>query len=142
MPYTPETLTAAGWQTQDTLQGFSSHVSPFWHRDTGDLFCVGFFVEPAHCNEHLGTAHGGALLTFADIVGGWAVSRALGHYRCATIQLQSQFTAAARAGDFVWCEPEIVRQTRDVIFMRSKMVTDDRTVMSFDGIWKVLAERG
>lgn len=142
MSHSPATLAADGWQKQETLQGFSSNVGPFWYRDAADIFSVGFIVQPGHCNEHLGTAHGGALLTFADIVGGWVVSRALGHFRCATIQLQSHFTAACRAGEFVQCDPEVVRQTRDVVFMRGTLVAGDRTVLSFDGIWKVLAERG
>lgn len=142
MSHSPATLAADGWQTYAPPHGFTANVAPFWYRDRGGIFSVGLIVEARHCNEHLGTLHGGASMTFADVAGGFAVSRALGHNRCATVQLQTHFTAAAREGDFIRCDPEIVRQTRDLLFLRGTMATAERTVLSFDGIWKVLGERG
>ncbi|HEX7852410.1 MAG TPA: PaaI family thioesterase [Sphingobium sp.] len=137
---TPESLTADGWQTY-TLTGFSSNLAPFWFRVVNDQLSAGFFVAGSHCNEHLGTLHGGAAMTFADIAGGFRTALTLGHQRCATLQLQTHFTAVAREGEFVWCEPEVVRQTKDIIFLRGVMRTKERAVLSFDGIWKVLGEK-
>lgn len=139
--YTPETLAADGWRRHDVPHGFSGTVAPFWFREVEGRLVIGLIVEKRHCNEHLGTMHGGALMTFADVCGGFAVVRALGHSRCATIQLQTHFTAASREGDFIQCEPEVVRQTKDLLFLRGMIHAGDRVALSFDGIWKVLAER-
>jgi uncharacterized protein (TIGR00369 family) len=137
---TPEILQAEGW-TIHGGEGFTAHLSPFWYKMVEDRLAVGFIAEERHCNTHLGTVHGGALMTFADIAGGFAVARALGHQRCATVQLQTQFTAVPRRGEFVHCVVEIVRQTRDLIFLRAVVESAGRIVVSFDGIWKALAER-
>ncbi|MFT3966600.1 MAG: PaaI family thioesterase [Sphingobium sp.] len=137
----PETLKAEGWSVQQDLAGFSDHIAPFWFLAEGEALSTGFFVEAGHCNEHLGTLHGGAAMTFADISGGFATARALGHMRCATLQLQCHFTAVARIGEFVRCDVEIVRRTREILFLRGLMRTADRPVLSFDGIWKILTGR-
>ncbi|MET0239646.1 MAG: PaaI family thioesterase [Sphingobium sp.] len=137
-----ETLAADGWlKFGGDMHAFSGNVAPFWFREGDRGLSLLLKIEARHCNEHLGTMHGGALMTFADIAGGFAVARALGHQRLATIQLQTHFTAAARQGDFVQCAVEIVRQTTDIVFIRGTMEANGRTVISFDGIWKVLAER-
>lgn len=141
MNHSPETFAADGWRKYDAPHGFTGTVTPFWYREVEGVLTLGLIVEARHCNEHLGTMHGGALMTFADVVGGFAASRALGHQRNATIQLQTHFTAVSREGDFIHCIPEVIRQTRDILFIRGTIRTDERVVTSFDGIWKVLAER-
>jgi len=99
---------------------------------------IGLTASAALANENLGIVHGGALLTFADIALGIVVAEALGAANCATAQLQYQFVAAARAGNFITCEPEIVRQTSQMVFVRGLVKADGRTVGSADAIFKVL----
>ncbi|MET0364938.1 MAG: PaaI family thioesterase [Sphingobium sp.] len=140
-PITAETLKADGWQIFPAPRGFSGQMAPLWFQIVEERLSVGFFVAAGHCNEHLGTLHGGAAMTFADIAGGFRTALTLGHQRCATLQLQTHFTAVAREGEFVSCDPEIVRQTKDILFLRGILRTRERAVLSFDGIWKVLADR-
>jgi acyl-coenzyme A thioesterase PaaI-like protein len=136
----PENLVADGW-TKDEAGGFTGHISPFWHRVVEGVLSIGFFAEARHCNEHLGTVHGGAILTFADVAGGFTAFRALGHSRCATVNLQAYFLAPPKRGQFISCTPEITRQTRDLLFIRALIHSDGRTVASTEGLWKVLAVR-
>jgi acyl-coenzyme A thioesterase PaaI-like protein len=117
--------------------GFSGTVGALWLHHEGSQRVVGFFSEERHCNNHLGTVHGGVLMTFADIGLGVAVVDALGGPYCATAQLQIQFVATAPTGAFIICRPEIVRRTSQLFFMRGLITVDDRTVASADGIWKV-----
>lgn len=140
MATTQDSLLTDGWKIHE-MTGFSSILAPLWFRLVEDRLSVGFFVTASHCNEHLGTLHGGAAMTFADIAGGFRTALTLGHQRCATLQLQTHFTAVAREGEFISCEPEVVRQTRDILFLRGVLQTAERPVLAFDGIWKVLAER-
>ena len=130
-------LTAAGW-TRFTLDGFSEQVSPVWMRGAGDELEVGLLAEPRHCNTHIGTVHGGALMTFADIALGCRVGEALGHSRCVTLQLQLQFVSTGKSGELIVCRPELVRATAQVLFMRGLISAGGRTVASAEGMWKVL----
>ena len=131
-----ETLDAEGWATLDT-RGFTGLVGGFRTRRIADRREVGFVVAAQHAN-HIGTCHGGMLMTLADNALGFAVMEAIGGLGCATAQLQIQFVAAARLGDFVVCRPELIRRSNALVFLRALISVGDRTIASADGIWKIL----
>ena len=133
-------LKSEGW-TPLGADGFSAHLAPYWVRGGNDAPEIGFIVEPAHCNTHMGSLHGGALMTFADLGIGYGASRALGGSNCSTAQLQLQFVAVAKIGDFVSCKPEVVRKTARLIFARGLICAGERVIASGDGIWKVFEEK-
>lgn len=135
-----ESLRAAGW---DCIKpgGFTGHVGALWRRETDAGQEVGLLVEEHHANNHIGTVHGGVIMTFADNALGMGVSRALGASNCATVSMQTQFVASARIGDFLICCPEVVRRSRQLVFMRGLVCEGDKTVASAEGIWKVLENR-
>ena len=135
-----EALKAAGWTAMD-VDGFSGEVGPVWLQGKGAERVVGFLSGPRHTNGFLGTVHGGALMTFADIALGIGVAGALGGPYCATAQLQLQFVAAAQIGDFITCKPELIRQTTQLVFMRGLLCVGDKTVASADGLWKVMEHK-
>ena len=137
---TPESLRAAGWETKE-LSGFSAHICPLWARRTDARVEVGLIVEERHTNYHIGTLHGGAVMTFADIGLGWAVSNAVGHNMCVTLSLQTQFVSVARLGEFITCEAEVIRATKSVVFVRGLIMAGDRIVASAEGMWKVMEPR-
>lgn len=137
---TPESLRAAGWESRD-LDGFTGHVSPLWIRRDNDRASLGMIVEDRHTNYHIGTLHGGAIMTFADVALGMAVSEAIGHPMTVTLSLQTQFVSVARVGDFISCQGELVRKTKQIVFVRGLIVSGDRTIASAEGIWKVMEPR-
>ena len=130
-------LTSADWARIDA-DGFSAVVGPYLTRGAGADLTVGMIIEPRHCNNHLGTLHGGALMTFADVAFGIATVGVLGGPYCATAQLQVHFVATAKVGEFITCRPEIVRRSKQLVFLRGLFVVDSKIVASVDGIWKVL----
>ena len=132
----PAALMAEGW-TLFKPNSFSELVGPFWTKGEGPDRIFGFVARADHGNGN-GTVHGGMLMTFADNSLGNAVAASLRGTYCATIQLQLQFTAAARAGDFVICRPEIIRRSMTLFFMRGLLTVQDKTVASAEGVWKVL----
>lgn len=140
---TPESLTAAGWRSIST-GGFTDQAGPFWviEEENGQR-TAGLIVEDRHCNHHMGTFHGGALMTFSDIALGFGVVKALGKnsLNTATLSLQTQFVSVARVGEFVTCTPEVVRASKHVVFVRGLVKTGDKTVASVEGMWKVLEPR-
>lgn len=131
-------LLASGWQRVNST-GFVDYAGPFWQRRDGDQVAMGLVIEDHHTNSHLGTVHGGLVMTFADNALGLGVVAALGGaLNCSTVSLQTQFVSAAKIGEFIICYPEIVRKTRNLVFVRGLIQVEDRVVATADGIWKVL----
>jgi uncharacterized protein (TIGR00369 family) len=132
-------LRAEGWDSRYG-DGFNAQLGDIWFSPDKTHPAIGFFVEAAHTNL-FGMLHGGALLTFADISLGYGASASVGHKPMVTAQLQAQFVASARAGDFVYAKPEVIRGTRHLIFVRELICVGDTTVANADGIWKLLEPR-
>ena len=136
----PADLKAAGWVAHD-IESFTGQLGTIWTQGFGAGRVVGFVVDPRHANTHLGTCHGGAIMTFADTALGFGVVDVLGDANCATAQLQLHFVSAVRVGDFVTCRPEVIRRSAQLVFVRGLICVDDKTVANADGIWKVLDPR-
>jgi uncharacterized protein (TIGR00369 family) len=135
-----ESLIADGWQRSEA-GGFTGFFGQLWSRSIGDEHLVGLIIEPRHSNNHLGTVHGGVLMTLADLGLGTGVARALGGPAVVTISLQTQFVATANIGEFLVCRPEVIRTSKSVVFVRGLICVGDRTVASAEGIWKVIQPR-
>jgi uncharacterized protein (TIGR00369 family) len=126
---------AHGWERVEG-HNFGELVGPIWRR--GDnLF--GFAAAEKHRN-HIGIIHGGMLMTFADQAMGMTGRRATDEKPHATIELSMQFVGAVQLGDFVEAHCEIVRKTRSLLFIESKLKVGTRVVAAGSGIWKILGE--
>lgn len=136
----PELLIEAGWR-RINAGGFTDAAGPFWIRDEQGRRELGLLIEERHCNNHIGTLHGGVVMTFADIALGSGVAETLGGPHCATASLQTQFLSVARVGEFLTCRPEVVRHSRQLVFVRGLITVGDRNVASVEAIWKVLEPR-
>jgi len=117
---------------------FNETAGPYWVRGGRGDRMIGLLGEERHGNGHVGTIHGGVLMTFADIALGMGVVDAADTRDCVTLQLQMQFTATAPIGSFITCRPELVRRTSQIIFMRGLLLAGERTVASADGMWKLV----
>jgi uncharacterized protein (TIGR00369 family) len=129
-------LAAHGWNRHE-VSGFSNLVGPFWSRSDAGARGYAFVAEERHLNGN-GIVHGGILMTFVDQAIGMTVWDAIDRRPCATIQLNTHFVDSGRAGELIEARAEIVRQTRSVIFTRAIVRTGTRTLLTADGIWKVL----
>jgi len=123
---------AAGW-TMVKPVGFGELVGPLWGRGDGHF---GFVVGKKHLN-FADIVHGGMLTTFADQAMGMTAQRATGGKPHATIELNIQFVGAVRLNEFVEAHCEVVRLTRAIVFMQSKLAVGTRTVATATGIWKI-----
>lgn len=130
-------LEAQGWQRIAT-NAFSGVIGSSWIKHEGDEIRVALVPESTAINENIGTLHGGALLTFADIALGYAVAAKLGHANFATVQLQYQFAGAGRVGELIVCTSELVRKTSQLAFVRGLMTAGERTLGAADAIFAIL----
>lgn len=135
-----KTLQAEGWRPM-VVDGFIGLCGPLWMRGEGDELAVGLLLEDHHSNNHLGTVHGGVLMTLADVGLGSGVHASLGGANCVTVSLQTQFVSVARTGEFLHCRSEVIRKSRSIVFVRGLVCVGDKVVASAEGVWKVLEQR-
>jgi uncharacterized protein (TIGR00369 family) len=128
----------AGWKSIPSV-GFGELTGPMWRREEAGRPRFGFVVAQKHLNR-AGNLHGGMLMTFADQAMAMTARHATKVPRFATIELNIQFVAAVHIGEFVEAQCEVVRATRAIIFMQVRMLVGARSVVTANGIWKVLDE--
>ncbi len=132
---------AAGWkQFRWHEDGFPTLVGPFWSKKEGEGWAYGLLAGPQHGNAH-GIVHGGMLVTFLDQILGATCWEAANRDPVVTIQLNTHFVSAAKAGDFMEARAEAVRATKSVVFVRGQITIGDRIVATADGVWKRLGAR-
>lgn len=129
-------LEADGWKRLPT-RVFSAAIGPTWVKGEPGNRMVGLLSDERNANDHMANVHGGALMTFADIALGVAVVDVIGEPNCATTQLQYQFAGAVSIGSLIICEPEVIRRTSQLVFVRGLIKVDDKVVGSTDAIFKV-----
>ena len=125
----------AGWEAVDD-SGFIGLVGPLHRRAWGDYDEYGFVAEPKHANLN-NVVQGGMLMTFADRAFGRTAWQVAGR-STATIQFDMQFVSAAQIGEFIETQPEVVRRTSALVFMRGTLFTGSRIVATAHGVWKIL----
>lgn len=125
-----------GWLHAEQFDPFEAHLGPYFQRLHEGVREFAFVIDDRHINAQ-GVAHGGALLTFADAALGYAIWDATDRSPCVTVSQQSNFLSSAVAGDLVTCRPEVVRRTREVIFMRADFKVGDRVVFTATAIWRI-----
>lgn len=133
-----DALKAAGWSPLPT-KAFSREIGETFIRGERGRRSIGWLSASHTENDHGGMVHGGAIMTFADIALGCAVADVSDEgFFFVTAQFQYHFVAAAPLGVLIVCEPEVVRRTSQLVFVRGLVKAGDRTIGSADGIWKVL----
>jgi uncharacterized protein (TIGR00369 family) len=128
----------AGWEEVKTV-GFGELTGPLWRRGEGARLRFGFVVAPKHLNR-AGNLHGAMLMTFADQAMAMTGREATGNKRHATMELNIQFIDTVHLGAFVEAQCEVVRTTRSVVFLHTKMYVGERVVVSANGIWKLIGQ--
>jgi uncharacterized protein (TIGR00369 family) len=131
-----EVLAPAGWSPADQFDPFEAYLGPYFHRIVDGAHEFAFIVDDRHTNA-AGIAHGGALLTFADAALGYALWDATDRAPCVTVSQQTTFLSSAKPGDLIACRPEIVRKTREIVFIRADFKAGDGTIFTATAIWKI-----
>ena len=124
----------AGWRTW-TRDAFETNNGPFWHRmdETGKVRCV-FRVEKKHLNGS-GNVHGGCYMAFADY-SLFAIATHVLDSRAVTTNFACEFLDAAREGELIECTGEVTRAGGSLIFLRGKMMSGTRVLLTFSGTIK------
>lgn len=133
-------MEAAGWSRLPTTH-FSAAIGPTWVRGGLGKRTVALVAHQGVVNDYGAVMHGGALMTFADMALGMGASDALEGQPLVTVQLQYQFAGGVKMGQLVTCEPELVRRTSSLVFVRGLMKADGEVIGSTEGVFKALAPK-
>ena len=126
---------AAGWtRLQDP--NLPPVAASHWTREDAEGVAFLFGTDERHGNGN-GAVHGGLLATYIDHTMG-RTARLAAETKVATIQLDLQYLAAARPGDFVEARGVVTRRTRSVLFMAGRLSVGGKGIVAATGIWKVL----
>jgi uncharacterized protein (TIGR00369 family) len=127
----------AGWKELPSQTGFIGVNGPLYGRLVDGKLEMGFRVEARHCNP-IGACHGGMLMTFADMVLGVTGSFAVPESGLLpTISIAGDFIAAVSEGDWVACRGEVLRVTRNLVFLQGALTANDVPCLRWNGILKI-----
>lgn len=132
--------TPLGFSETRLIDPFEIHVGPVYEKGAKGKKRYVLKVDSRHVNGR-GVIHGGMLLTFADAALGQAAWDATDHAPSVTLGMQAQFLKGARIGDLVEVEPEIIRRTRALLFIRGDFKVQGETVCLVQSLWKLLGDQ-
>jgi uncharacterized protein (TIGR00369 family) len=128
----------AGWQEAESSAFFQNN-GPVLRRPKSGRWR---YALPGN-NRHLniaGRVHGGMVMAFADYVLGMAAYESLGMLPSITVSLNVNLTGAARIGDLIEGEAEVVRHAREIVFMRGHLVSNAKIIATAEGVWKLIGK--
>lgn len=128
-----------GFQALDWRRGYGRLIGPLYRRQTSGGNVMGFRVEEHHTNG-LMNAHGGMLMTFADMAWGHVVSIETSSY-WVTVRLVCDFLASARLGDWVEGGGDVLSKDDDLFVVRGRIWCGERLLMTGTGVFKPLQPR-
>lgn len=129
-----------GYTETRLIDPFEIHVGPVYEKGAKGKKRYALRVDSRHVNGR-GVVHGGMYLTFADAALGQAVWDATDRAPSVTLNMQAQFLRGAAVGDLLEVEPEVVRKTRALLFIRGDFTVEGQTVFTVQSLWKLLGEQ-
>jgi uncharacterized protein (TIGR00369 family) len=123
----------------DWRRGFGRQVGPLYRSIADGALTMAFRVEEHHTNG-MSNAHGGMLMTFADMAWGHIVSIETSSY-WVTVRLVCDFLSSARLGDWVEGAGEVLSGEDGLYVVRGRIWCGERTLMTGTGIFKQIAPR-
>ena len=131
-------LLSDGWTIVETT-GFLNLVGPLWQRMMDGQPEYALATQDKHHNRR-GMVQGGLLMTFADRACGMAARFVSGRPTMATVQLDVHFVDACKIGETLMTRPRVIRTTRSLVFLNAEVKANDRTIVTANGVFKILKD--
>lgn len=129
-----------GYQILEWTRGFGRQIGPLYRRLAPDgRHSMGFWVQEHHTNG-LKNAHGGMLMSFADMAWGNLVSVEKSSF-WVTVRLTCDFLSAARLGEWIEGSGEVLNMDDDIFTVRGRIWSGERVLMTGVGLFKAVAPR-
>lgn len=128
-----------GYVALDWRRGFTHQIGPLYRRHYEKTYSMAFRVEPQHTNG-MANAHGGMLMSFADMAWGHIVSVETSSY-WVTVRLTFDFLSSARLGEWIEGASEVLSIEDDLFIVRGRVWCGDRLLVSGTGVFKPIQKR-
>ncbi|QQS14076.1 MAG: PaaI family thioesterase [Rhodospirillales bacterium] len=126
-----------GFTAFDIPDDFIGLVGPLYVRIEADGMRIGLPLERRHGNP-MGVAHGGLLVTVADMVMGIGCGFTTGiRWPHPTISMNCDFVRGAKLGNWVDGKAVVTRRTANFCFCRTELVCAGETVLTASGVFRV-----
>jgi acyl-coenzyme A thioesterase 13 len=126
-----------GFEAYAEPSGFLERIGPLLQRRTGDTVVFGIRIAEHHCNRR-GMAHGGLIVTLADIAlgktGEWLSQPPVS---LLTASLTIDFYGAARHGDWLEAQSDFTRVGRQAAFGNCYLRVGKKIIARASGVFNV-----
>lgn len=130
------TVVPEGFQPFSHTSAFLDAVGPLYQGEAADgTLVLGLRIEPRHCNRR-GFAHGGLLVTLADLILGYSLGTAGGRRGLVTANLTADFAGAAQLGQWVEARADVQKATGSLTFANCYVTADGKRIVRASGIFK------
>ena len=120
---------------------FLDLIGPLYERDDAHGLAIGLIVLDQHCNRR-GFAHGGLLVTLADIaLGKTGERRSTPSVKLLTTSLVFDFVDIVRRGEWIEAQCDFQRTGREIAFANCYVKRGGNVIGRASGIFKVLSIR-
>ncbi len=118
----------AGFEPLFRTSPFLEMLGPFFYRRMENALVIGLRVEDKHTNAR-GTAHGGLLLTLADIALGYTAAFSVDPpLSLTTANISTDFAGYARIGDWVEAHVDIQKIGSRLVFANAYLLVGSERV--------------
>ena len=128
-----------GYAPLDWRRGFVRQIGPLYRRLQNNVSTMAFRVEDHHTNG-MHNAHGGMLMSFADMAWGHVVSIETSSY-WVTVRLTLDFLSSARLGDWVEGGGEVLSTADGLYVVKGRVWSGDRLLVTGTGVFKPIQRR-
>ena len=118
---------------------FGAGIGPIFERAEEGGFVRGLYLRPELTNS-AGIAHGGVLMTFADIVLTRGVMHEIGG-PAVTVRLVSDFIAPVLVNSWLEGRAQVSQVTGGLVFVEGQLSVKGKTVFTAQGTFKPLKRR-
>jgi acyl-coenzyme A thioesterase PaaI-like protein len=130
-------LVPEGFRRLEVFDQFIDLIGPLWFKSEGEKLRIGLPLEARHGNP-LGWAHGGLLVTVADMVMGVGSGHTTGiRWPHPTVSLSTEFVRGARLGQWLEGGARIARRTLNFCFCSCDLVCGGEIVLVATGVFKI-----
>ena len=114
---------------------FLDTLGPFYHRREGRSLIIGVRIAEKHCNAR-GTAHGGLLMTLADIALGYNLAYSEEPpASLTTANLTADFAGGAGLGDWLEARVDIQKLGGRLAFANAYLTVNDERIVRASAVF-------
>jgi uncharacterized protein (TIGR00369 family) len=114
---------------------FLDALGPFYHRRDGRALVLGVRIAEKHCNAR-GTAHGGLLMTLADIALGYSLAYSEEPPAAlTTANLSADFAGSAKLGDWLEARTDIQKLGGRLAFANAYLSVGDERIVRASAVF-------